>query len=269
MARRDISTPIVGLYLGVFWTGVALLGVYITSNGAPSAPELKWAEEPVMTITKLELQIATESVDPDGDSIDYTFVWKRNGVVDETKSSKTVPAKDTRSGDTWDVIVTPNDGTFEGWGCGLPWRDCAGAISATASVTIQNTPPTARLRFIGAEEAEITSYDGKSDVSLQLSCVDADAMNNDRDEAAARRAAGSPPFTPEELAARPDPCTYTVAWWPADATPAEGEVSEYTGLMLDKKTLASSKAGWKVSVVANDGEADGPLVEFELLPAEG
>lgn len=263
MARRDIGTPVVIGYLAVFWGLVGLLGVWATSNEAPGAPEVKWETDPAFTTTKLDVKIVTDSVDPDGDTVNYTYVWTKNGEVQADKTSKVIAAKEIRVGDVWEVEVTPDDGTTGGYGCSLPWRSCAGDVHAKLSTTIQNSPPTPRIRFVGADGNEVEATDGSTDVTVQLSCLDADLLDADRDAAVAAKAAGT---VVDPNAPKVDPCSYQVAWWPADAAPAEGEQSPHTALTLDKKTLKTSKTGWKVVVVANDGQVDGPPTEAVLPP---
>lgn len=264
MARRDIGTPVVIGYLLGFWSLVGLLGVYATTNEAPGAPVLKWKDDPAFTTTKLDIQIATEAVDPDGDAVSYAFVWKKNGEVQADKASRTIPAKEVRVGETWEVIVTPDDGTMGGSMCGLPWRDCAGATSASLSITIQNSPPTPRVKFVRPDGTEVLEDDGTGDVQLQLSCMDPDLIDADRDSVVAAKAAGEA----ADAAAKVDPCTYKIQWWPADKVPAEGEVSEVVATLLDAKTRKASTVGWKVVVVANDGEIDG-LPQEAVLPLKG
>ena len=58
-----------------------------------------------------------------------------------------------------------------------------------------------------------------------------------------------------------DPCTYTIAWWPADAEPEEGEVSEFTEPTLPRKALRKADA-WK-------GRAVALAAERALTPGRG
>ena len=96
-------------------------------NGLPSAPTVTIAPAPAYTDSQLTVS-ATNSVDPEGEPISYSYVWLRNGVTTSNTSS-VVASIDTISGDHWTVKVTPNDGLADG-------------LTTEASVTISNTIPT-------------------------------------------------------------------------------------------------------------------------------
>ena len=70
---------------------------------------------------------ASGSVDPDGGTVTYSYLWFKNGVQ-TSYTSATVLSGATVGGDTWLVRVTPSDGISNG-----PY--------AEASVSIGNTPP--------------------------------------------------------------------------------------------------------------------------------
>lgn len=52
--------------------------------------------------------------DVDGDAVDYTYAWLRNGEVVAGLSGNVLPATETQKGDLWTVRVTPNDGQDDG-----------------------------------------------------------------------------------------------------------------------------------------------------------
>ena len=284
---------VVGLmgYLIFWWGLVALLLIFITSNSAPGEPQLAWHEEEAITTTKLAVDIATEAPDADGDKIDYTYGWTKNGEVvldskGEPVTGRSISSKKTMAGDVWEVTVTPNDGSADGWGCSLPWRECAGGVHTAMAITIGNTPPRARVGFNNPDadegEEEIEEWDGRSSVALDLSCFDPDVLDLQRKAREEMIEAGLDPAEEakkkaeakaaaieagEEVPEEPDPCTYTVQWWPADAEPEEGAEAEYTGLEMGRNDLKKSDR-WKVIVVANDGTDDGDPVEEFLAKAE-
>ncbi|MCB9682581.1 MAG: hypothetical protein H6733_14040 [Alphaproteobacteria bacterium] len=280
MARRDIGIPVVIVYLLVWWGGFTALMLWVVSNSAPGVPTLAWKDEVATTSTKLAVDITADAPDADGDALTYTYTWKKDGEVvmtedgSATYNAKTVSTKDTRKGQVWEVTVVADDGTMNGSGCWLPMRACATGAGASISTTIVNTPPRPRVRFVDAEGTEIEEYDGKkgSDITLSLSCFDPDFIDNDRDEAAARAASGEPPPAPpaegEAAPEKPDPCTYTIAWYPADVEVEEGTEPEpaWTEPMLPAAE-AKKAASWRVVVVANDGEEDGEPDEESIAAA--
>lgn len=69
-----------------------------------------------------------ETPDPDGDTLTYTYAWKKNGI-NTSHTTNNIPASDTTVGDTWTVSVTPNDGYIDG-------------SSAESTINIANTAPS-------------------------------------------------------------------------------------------------------------------------------
>lgn len=83
-------------------------------NGAPNAPTVTVAPAMPRHDDDLVCTIGTPSVDPDGDNVTYTYVWRRNGVVVTAVTSSTAPAAQTRDRDVWSCEVTPSDGVLDG-----------------------------------------------------------------------------------------------------------------------------------------------------------
>ena len=103
-------------------------------NRIPTRPEVDVTPYDPGTGTDLACTITTPSIDADGDTVTYRYVWDTPGKfavhgptinpTDELASSK------TEKGETWTCTVTPNDGVGPG-------------PSDQASVTIVNTVPEA------------------------------------------------------------------------------------------------------------------------------
>jgi hypothetical protein len=277
--------PVLIGYLGLWWGGVVGAFILVTSNSAPPPPSIGWESEEPQTNTKLAVEILEDSADADGDKVDYFYRWTRDGELVEDKTGSSVSARDTMSGEVWEVTVTPNDGTFEGWGCDLFWRDCAemGRGEVAMSVTIGNTAPRARIRFVDADGEEFVDDEAsnRKDIHLKLSCFDSDIADRERrakeeakKAAAAAAAAGIPPEPepePEEVAEgeeveeeeEEDPCTYTINWWKSDEEPDEDEVSEQTEIVLSSRTTSVDDS-WRAVVVASDGEDEGEPQEESI-----
>ena len=263
MSNQVLGMPVIGGYLGAFWTTVTLIGVFVTSNTAPPPPELKWKEGVAFTNTKLEVEIAGESVDPDGSGVHYYFQWFRNGELVKGADSKTINDKQTTAGETWKVVVTPDDGTLGGSLCGVPWRECAeiGRNAATLELAVQDSPPRPRIRFLNKDNREVTQLAGGTTVQMKLGCTDADD-----DEARGRAiekaaAAGQPPAPVDPNA--PDPCTYDIQWVNVDSPPAPGEKSPLNGTSLPGSQTKSGQV-WKAIVVATKDGVAGEPAEAKL-----
>ncbi len=99
-------------------------------NGAPSAPEIAITPAAPADAQDLAVTILTPAVDPDGDEVSYRYTWRLDGTVREDLTSEDVPASETVDGQSWEVIVTPSDGSLDG-------------DAATATVVIGNAAPSA------------------------------------------------------------------------------------------------------------------------------
>jgi hypothetical protein len=92
------------------------------TNGPPGAPGVEVVPASPLSSDDLACVVQTESVDPDGDPVSYTFEWTQNA----TSTGITTPivaASLTGGNDVWVCEVTPNDGNQDG-------------TSGTASVTV-------------------------------------------------------------------------------------------------------------------------------------
>ena len=90
--------------------------------GTPSAPEVSISPAaPTEAVDDIICTIDTESVDPDGNSVTYTFAWTVDGVDytgtpnTTTETGDTIDASETAAGEVWECSVTPNDGTEDGY----------------------------------------------------------------------------------------------------------------------------------------------------------
>ena len=89
-------------------------------NSPPTAPSVSVAPNPALAETDdLVCSIDVESVDIDGDPVDYTYMWLdddqavQQETVNVTDLTDTFVGSDTTAG-TWTCSVTPNDGTDDG-----------------------------------------------------------------------------------------------------------------------------------------------------------
>ena len=82
-------------------------------NEAPSAPGVSISPAAPTDDDVLTCVIDTESVDPDGDAVTYSYAWSVNGV-DAGVSAASVNSTRTTAGETWTCSVTANDGELSG-----------------------------------------------------------------------------------------------------------------------------------------------------------
>jgi hypothetical protein len=88
-------------------------GVREIQNSLPTAPTVAIDPEYPEDDDALTCTLVASSTDADGDTITYTYAWNNNGTASSVTSDR-VSASYTSDGDTWECIVTPNDGTADG-----------------------------------------------------------------------------------------------------------------------------------------------------------
>ena len=88
----------------------------------PSAASIAIANQaPVEQVDDLYCEILVDSIDPDGNSVTYTFDWTVDGSAytgsptTTAYSGDTIPASETNAGEVWECTVTPNDGSEDGF----------------------------------------------------------------------------------------------------------------------------------------------------------
>ena len=126
----------------------------LTINGLPSSPLLGLT--PSNPTTESDIQVfASESIDPEGTNISYSYAWFQNSnqIV---STSDTLSHTHTNKGEQWTVRVTPSDGLGEG-------------SYTEESVFIENTPPS-----ITSASFSTSTPQASDTITASLSTYDAD-----------------------------------------------------------------------------------------------
>ncbi len=124
--------------------GTAATAEVTIRNSPPSAPEVVVLPESPRASDDLRCVVAEESVDADGDPIEYAITWTRNGAAwtGATTSTEyagdTVLAANTARDEVWTCTATPSDG------------DVAGTSATSAAVTIIQPEPVLLGELCGA-----------------------------------------------------------------------------------------------------------------------
>ncbi len=114
------------------------------------------------TTDDLTVQIDTPSIDPEGQTVTYSYAWTINGNP-SSETSDTLSFEETSKNDAVGVLVTPKDGTQDG-------------TAATASTTVVNTPPTAPGVQIAPASPEATVDDLVCSVATASTDADGDSV---------------------------------------------------------------------------------------------
>ncbi len=143
--------------------------VEVTVNGAPSAPSVALGPVPADTQDALTASITSSSVDPEGDSITYSYAWYLGGGLSSASTSATLPASATTRGEGWSVRVTPNDGRVDG-AYGEASLTIGNAAPSVSSVTL--SPSSAGVGDTIGCSWTFTDPDGDTDRSTAAWTVD-------------------------------------------------------------------------------------------------
>lgn len=82
-------------------------------NSPPTAPVVEIAPDPAQPTDNLYCNVVTPSTDADDDTITYTYKWFRNGSLTGI-TANVVTSDQLTHGDTWECVVTANDGEVDG-----------------------------------------------------------------------------------------------------------------------------------------------------------
>jgi Putative Ig domain len=85
--------------------------------------------EPKVAYVNDDLKAFVQGYDADGDSINYTYHWERNGAVLSEENTSALAANRFKKGDSIAVTVIPHDG------------EISGTPKKTEPITMANSPP--------------------------------------------------------------------------------------------------------------------------------
>ena len=135
---------------GLFASDLITLNV----NALPTAPTVTISPDPAYTDDDL-VASASGSTDDDGDTVTYSYTWYEDGIVLSSAASATLASSQTTDGNTYRVVVTPNDGTADG-PAGEAELQVVNRAPSITSVAISPSSPT-------VTDTLTCSYSGYSD----------------------------------------------------------------------------------------------------------
>jgi hypothetical protein len=138
--------------------------VDFTINGIPSQPSVDISPATPYTNDELILMISIPSVDPEGETVGYTFEWYKDGVLQPSHTSINIPETETTKDEMWSVHVTPNDGITNG-------------PKGEASVVIANTPPISPSISVSPNSAIVGQDDLMCTIDTPSTDVDGDSIS--------------------------------------------------------------------------------------------
>ncbi len=126
--------------------------VLAACNDAPSAPQIALNPGEPTTTEDISVLFLAITADTNKDDVSHSFQWFQDGTLRTDLTTDTVPASETTKGETWKVVVVPNDGTLDGEG-------------AEASATVVNTPPVATVTLASdpATDADLVAEVASTD----------------------------------------------------------------------------------------------------------
>ncbi|MFC1990740.1 hypothetical protein ACFLU9_01140 [Chloroflexota bacterium] len=89
-------------------------GEAVKTKSPPTAPIVAITPESPQKDSDLICEIITESTDPDGEAISYSYAWHKDGVLQPELTTNTVDSSNTDWDETWKCVVTPSDGLLDG-----------------------------------------------------------------------------------------------------------------------------------------------------------
>ncbi|MEZ4460840.1 MAG: fibrinogen-like YCDxxxxGGGW domain-containing protein [bacterium] len=179
-------------------------------NTAPAVPVVTINTSHPATSDQLTCEAVFDAIDVDGESVTVTFAWTKDGAP--AGMGPVVDADETAKGEIWECTASVSDG----------WT----SSSATASVTIENSPPGAPTVAI----APATPSANDDLVCTANAAVDADG----------------------------DVVTYTYRWL-KNQTP-----SGITTATLSNVNTALGDV-WTCEATPNDGTIDGPAATLDVV----
>ncbi|MEW6378779.1 MAG: fibronectin type III domain-containing protein [bacterium] len=146
---------------------------YTIVNNPPTKPVASTTPASPYRDESLVCAVTTQSTDPDGDTVRYTYEWFKDGqaipgssTTNTSALSSTLPSSaGLVQGSQYTCKVTPSDGQTDG------------PAHTTAAVTIGNRPPTIVIKRGGQTiAADVVSVNEAEPVTLEI--VGSDADNN-------------------------------------------------------------------------------------------
>lgn len=110
------------------WVSILGLGLGLGCNQAPEGLSVTLTPEEAATLDDIAVEFVSAATDKNKkDIINYQYQWMVDGSP-TGETDRVLPATRTKKNEVWTVIVTPSDDKEKG-------------DSASAEITIQNTPP--------------------------------------------------------------------------------------------------------------------------------
>ncbi len=134
----------------------------VVVNGPPEAPSVSIAPDPATSSD--DLLVSASAIDPEGDSLRYTYTWYMDGTLSLASASETLLAAATSRGETWRVEVVPSDS----------WQS---GPAGSAEITIGNSPPVAPVLSLSPAAPIAGLDDITCAIDTPASDPDADALS--------------------------------------------------------------------------------------------
>ena len=225
-------------------------------NAEPSSPGVRIDPATPTTLDFLEASLDPESSDPNGDEITYRWSWTVDGDDADVDQPRISPG-DTTKGQVWAVSVSSSDGKLI-------------STTATAEVTILNTPPVATGSLNPSAPSTTTAFsasvsttdDDRDDVTLSyawsvngtLTTITADRVEP---EDTTKGEVWEVQVTPND--GEEDGETITLSLTVINTAPSVAEAQVQPAIPTRSDTLSCKGTGWA------DVDGDAPGYETRWL----
>ncbi|MFT7518687.1 MAG: hypothetical protein ACI9MC_000819 [Kiritimatiellia bacterium] len=182
----------------LLYPSVVLAMALAACNTVPST--FRVAIGPAEATSAEELRVEFWSEARDSNEVSYTYAWFVDGTQRTELTGMVVAADQSKKGEIWRVEVTPNDGKADG-------------PTASAEITILNSPPTAEI------QAEFVTLKSTDELVASATSDDPDGDTTEIIWYWTRDGHGTQFNTPKVSAA----ATYPGEIWIAHAVPFDGD----------------------------------------------
>jgi hypothetical protein len=243
----DLSIPVSaqleygkGYYIELY--AKSTLGAYSPStsmtfsvvNHKPTAPLIKISPEKAFASDSLRCEIANGSIDDDGDPLEYSYKWYKDGTQQKNYDEVAIiPSDATSKNEVWKCVVTPFDTIENG-------------TSSEASITIKNSAPKIIINSpasgMKAKSSELVLFSG-SVLDVDSDTLEYKVTSSIDGELKSETSATGGLFT---ISKKLSPGEHNITVWASDG---EAQVSQRRMITIEEDKDDDEEGTWTMIMV--------------------